>query len=990
MPKKLVCLYFFASISWLYPQEIPDNFTRAFENYFNGNYVAAYVQYSEISNDYGISDEIYAASKFKSANALLKLGQKEKAAAELEYIANHIVWSNFREEAFYNLGLIYFEFNNYSLARDRFTSLLKEFSRSTYSGSAMYWIGETYSAQNKLDEAIEFLHRAIDDKASNSFRDYTIFTLANTYEKKEDYNNAVKYYDELLSYYRNSPLVVSAQIRIGICYFHLKDYQSSILELNNPMLKDLPDDLHAESLYLLANSHYRVGEYPEAEKVYVELLENYPGTYVDSDTKYGLAWTYFQQNKYNDAFLLFNNLSSGSDSIAVESFFWKAEAKRYAGQTTESISIFRELLSKHAASYIIPRVEYQLGLLYFNTNDFKLARRYLLTAASSESEPVRYRAYTLLGELELKTKKYSSAKNYFESALKLNETEVDLKLRALLGAGSALYYLGKHTNALAYLDEIVLISRDFEKDRVNFYLAESYFSNKKYRDALARFNSIETQNSDIKKLALYGEAYCYFNLGDYENAAFHFTEFIRNYPSDKRITDSKLRLADSYFGSKNFGSSSRIYRELFSSSGLNVDDPYTYYQYAQALYKSGKIQSAISEFSRLQSKYPESAYADVSLYTIGWIYFQQGNFDDAIERYRNVLELYAGTSLAPVIFYSIGDSYFNLSDYNAAIVNYQKVLTEYTSSENVYDALNGIQYCYVAKNEPEKAIALIDQFVSQNPSLKYSDKILFKKGEIYYSLRNYEAAKESYKEFVERYADSDLTAEAYYWIGKSADNLEQYEDAIFYFNTAFQNFPESDISGSAVLEMGAIFNSLEQYNEAIASYDHAIKKLKDSQSIPEILYMKGLTYIKTDSLQQAYNMFYDVSRYHRETVFADQSKIEMGLIDLAAQRFESADKHFLEIAEKQNDELGAKAQYHYGLSLYEQEKYTDAISAFVRVRTIFSNYDEWLTKSYMALGDCYVKIDDIRKAEEMYRNVISRHKNDAFGKEARERIRQLK
>jgi TolA-binding protein len=98
----------------------------------------------------------------------------------------------------------------------------------------------------------------------------------------------------------------------------------------------------------------------------------------------------------------------------------------------------------------------------------------------------------------------------------------------------------------------------------------------------------------------------------------------------------------------------------------------------------------------------------------------------------------------------------------------------------------------------------------------------------------------------------------------------------------------------------------------------------------------------------------------------------------------------LKIAEMQNDELGAKAQYHYGLSLFEQERITEAISAFVRVRTVFSNYDEWLTKSLMALGDCYAKLEDNHKAEEMYRNVISRHKNDAFGNEARERIRQLK
>ena len=58
-----------------------------------------------------------------------------------------------------------------------------------------------------------------------------LYSLANAYEKIGDYNNAVKYYDQLLTYHKNSTLATSAQIRIGICYFKLKDYQSSILEL---------------------------------------------------------------------------------------------------------------------------------------------------------------------------------------------------------------------------------------------------------------------------------------------------------------------------------------------------------------------------------------------------------------------------------------------------------------------------------------------------------------------------------------------------------------------------------------------------------------------------------------------------------------------------------------------------------------------------------------------------------------------------------------
>ncbi|MCH7517183.1 MAG: tetratricopeptide repeat protein, partial [Bacteroidetes bacterium] len=103
-----------------------------------------------------------------------------------------------------------------------------------------------------------------------------------------------------------------------------------------------------------------------------------------------------------------------------------------------------------------------------------------------------------------------------------------------------------------------------------------------------------------------------------------------------------------------------------------------------------------------------------------------------------------------------------------------------------------------------------------------------------------------------------------------------------------------------------------------------------------------------------------------------------------------SDKYFLEIAEKRNDNFGAKAQYYYGLSLYEQENINEAISALVRVRTVFSDYDEWLSKSYLLLGDCYVKLNDKRKAEEMYRTVISKHRSDELANEARAKLKDLK
>lgn len=129
--------------------------------------------------------------------------------------------------------------------------------------------------------------------------------------------------------------------------------------------------------------------------------------------------------------------------------------------------------------------------------------------------------------------------------------------------------------------------------------------------------------------------------------------------------------------------------------------------------------------------------------------------------------------------------------------------------------------------------------------------------------------------------------------------------------------------------------------------------------------------------------------YYPETVFGDKSKFELALIDIAARRFLNADEYLTSLSENRTDELGAKSQYYLGQSLYDQGKYDEAITALVRVRTVYSRYEEWLMRSYILLGDSYVKLNDKRNAAEMYRAVIAKYSGTPIGDEALQKLRKV-
>jgi TolA-binding protein len=490
---------------------------------------------------------------------------------------------------------------------------------------------------------------------------------------------------------------------------------------------------------------------------------------------------------------------------------------------------------------------------------------------------------------------------------------------------------------------------------------------------------------------LYGKAYAYFNLKDYNNASFSFTDFLKKYKQDNKFTDARLRLADCYYGLKKYSEAGRVYKEIFLSDNARLNNDYTLYQYAQALYKSGNSNVAIEEFANLQSKFPESKYVAESQYVVGWIYFQRGNFSDAIRNYKILIEKYPKSLLVPVAYNSIGNSYFNVGKYDSANIFYNKVIDEYPTTGAVFDAINGIKDSYIANGKPDQASAFIDRFIAGNPKAGFNDQLFFKKCEIFYSLGNYEKAKQAYKEFINGYSNSTLIPDAYYWIGKSAANLKQNEEAITNFRKAISYNYNSEVGVSSVLEMGKIQSEMKNYDAAINIYETAIDKLPpESPRVAEIAYSKAIAYIAKGDVSKAYDDFNFIIQYHEATIFAANSKFEIALIELARKNYETSDMLLRELSENRNDDLGAKAQYYYGQSLFERDKIDEAIASLVRVKFNFSAYDEWLTRSYLKLGECYEKKNEFNKAKELYKMVLTSHQRDEFGKQAQKKLRVLK
>lgn len=976
--------------SQIYSQKNIELYSKGMENFNHKNYSEALNYFEKYKLEDEINEQLFSSAELYIGESLLGLEQKDGALSQYESFIIQYPTSNFRELALYRLGNLYFQKKLFEKSRTNLIELLHSYPASEYSGSAYHLIGETFIEENDLDKAENFFNSAVNSKRNNTLVDKSIYSLANLYEKKGQYQDAVKYYDKLLGYHKDSELAALAQLRIGVCYFYLNEYDNAVLELSDPLIKNLDIDKQNEADYILANAFYQLREYKNSTEAYRRILNNSPNSEMLDRIRYGLAWIYFQEGKYNKAYKLFYILSqSPNDSLAIKSLYWSGEAKRYEGKFSESIEIHKSFVEKYPDHPYSEKVRLNIGISKFSQNSYSESEEALLNSINSTDPISKVKALILLGELKLKKKEYKSATEYFKRGLLIPKIPVELKDRCYLGLGTAYFFNKNNVEALNKLNSINENETVVDKNKLSFYIAESNFFLGNYKQAIENYDKIHTEDNVINKNTIYGKAYSHFNRKDFNKAAYYFNEYIKKYDGDEKITECQLRLADCYYGTKSYAQASIYYELALVKSQQFKDDDRSFFNFGQTLFKDGKTSKAIATLNNLQTNFPASKFADDSQYLIGWIYFQNGNFDEAIINYTKLFSNYAQSPLLPIAYYSIGDSYFNKGEYAKAIYSYNLLIERYPNSSYVFDAVNGIQYCYIVQDEQDKAISYLDNFIKSNGNYEFLDKVQTKKGEIYYSSGNYLAALSEYQKVIDEYSNSALIPSAYYWMGKSAILLNKENMAVGYFETVIDNSLNSEVGFNSVIELGNIYRKQKNYEREVSLYDDIIPRISDSKNISEIKYIKALSFIENNNLASAYQVLNEIVDKRDGSLFYYKAEIELGILELSRSDYESSLYLLSDVINNREDDLAAKAQYYIGLNYYEQERMPEAITELIKVRSLYSAYDEWYSRGLLLLGDSYVKINDKENAAEMYKGILKRHRNDELALEAKNKLERL-
>ena len=338
---------------------------------------------------------------------------------------------------------------------------------------ALVMLGKTRLALNDPQSALEALARAQGSLTAPADLLETKFWQAEALFRLKRFGEARTVYDEVVRTDAASPMAPEA----------LYGYAWTELELQRPepaatALRDFlttwPEHALAPSATLhLARAYVELKRVPEALPLLTGFTAKYPGSKLLPDAQYLLGWVKVNNGDPRGgladlrAFVAANpshaqtpaaqklinqslGRSGNKDEMleayktlmeqsppTAEDLYRAADIGKQLSRPRDVDAAWRRLKSEFPDHALTRRLALDLANAAFKQKSWKDASAYGATAAQSDENAVRADAWLLVGESELKLKRFPQAAKAFEAVGAVGEVEAGVRYRALAGLGLA-------------------------------------------------------------------------------------------------------------------------------------------------------------------------------------------------------------------------------------------------------------------------------------------------------------------------------------------------------------------------------------------------------------------------------------------------------------------------------------------------------------------------------------------------------------------------
>lgn len=587
-----------------------------------------------------------------------------------------------------------------------------------------------------------------------------------------------------------------------------------------------------EQLIVVGIGAFNDGFYDIAERQFSQLIRNYPSHEKVYDVCYLLGKTLLIKGKLQEAktfFLKIINESKNVDYMG-HTLFWAAQVEMKLSNTEAARKLLLSIVRNFPKFEWLDYSYYLLGLLELQGNrPIEAESSFKKVSLLSKKEEVIQSSFFWLGTLATKRAEYETAYAYFQT-VGGNPKQIAPEYLKY-----ALFWLGEVQVRLGRFDDArISYKRFYDRFSNDPLLPEAYwrlgfceYRLGNLKGATEIFKSFRSRFKD-SKLHLYtsyllGEIF--LAEGDHASSIKELN-FIVNNPQENRFGGPSLLTL--YWDCVSLGDmeeANRFFQRLIKLNHFEEEKIYVQWLTAEMLFWGGRISDSLPySFNIINTRFREKA-----LLQIGRGYFFENRFREALINLDILLLEFPNSKYAEESLFLKGECLWNLGSVTHALETYDLLRKQKRKNTWQLLALTQAGTIYRLRNQYEKAQSLFQDVIESFPNHPLAYHAAFQLGNIHFKENNMGEASHYYSTVLKGNF-TELFGEAYFRLGEMFYQQGNYDKALANFESAVRHLKETSLCFFLTqLEIGNLQRREGKYGEAKRTYKMILDHSRDEE-----------------------------------------------------------------------------------------------------------------------------------------------------------------
>ena len=291
-------------------------------------------------------------------------------------------------------------------------------------------------------------------------------------------------------------------------------------------------------------------------------------------------------------------------------------------------------------------------------------------------------------------------------------------------------------------------------------MAKKAFNDGFYSDSVSgRFMTLPTSTTVERSICLLTVL---FHQNRFPEALAKFEEILKS-PLNAGIKDAVLYwIAEVHFRGNAFAKAANYYKMVIDEFPQSFYAPMAYYSLGWSLFQEGKYKDALAYFRIIEQKFPDSPQVHDYAFKIIECLYNLKDYTNLKETVSGYLKQYAQDPVKTgYLNFYLAESDYYLNDYSEAIAQYNKVLMYSKDEKLIALSQLGIGWSYLKLKDYKKAEEIFASIKIEHLEQRSREVLLLGKAILLFEIDKFEDARAAYQDLSSLSSDPLIVIQAY-------------------------------------------------------------------------------------------------------------------------------------------------------------------------------------------------------------------------------------